>query len=82
MPFESDMISAMPMMPMLPAKAVSTVRVFFVIRLFSDRDKAVRKLIDVRLRFPSDLSVSVSSPDRGELSSMISPSLMRMIRPA
>ena len=47
MPFESDMISAMPMMPMLPAKAVRTVRVFLVSRLLVDRASAVRKLIEV-----------------------------------
>ena len=33
----------MPMMPMDPAKAVSTVRPILVRRLVSDRDRAVRK---------------------------------------
>ena len=47
MPLDSDMISAMPMMPMLPAKAVRMVRAFLVIRLLVDRARAVRKLMEV-----------------------------------
>ena len=35
MPFESESMSAMPIMPMLPAKAVSMVRPFFVLRLLN-----------------------------------------------
>ena len=54
------MISAMPIIPMLPANAVSTVRVFFVIRLFSERDSAVKKLMDVQRSFL--LAADVSSP--------------------
>ena len=38
----------MPMMPMDPAKEVMRVRPFFVIRLLKDKDRAVRKPIDVR----------------------------------
>ena len=38
----------MPMMPMDPAKEVMRVRPFFVIRLLADRDRAVRKPIEVR----------------------------------
>ena len=47
MPFDSDMISAMPMMPMLPAKAVSRVLAFFVIRLFMESARAVAEAADV-----------------------------------
>ena len=43
MPEERDRIRAMPMMPMDPAKAVSTVRPILVRRLVRDRDRAVRK---------------------------------------
>ena len=41
-----DRERAMPMMPMDPAKLVSRVRPFLVMRLFSDREKAVRKLME------------------------------------
>ena len=47
MPFESDMMSAMPMMPMLPAKAVRMVRAFLVIRLLVESASAVKKPIEV-----------------------------------
>ena len=47
------MMSAMPMMPMLPAKAVRSVLAFFVIRLLSERESAVIKLMEVRfIRLP------------------------------
>ena len=36
----------MPMMPMLPAKLVSSVRPFLVMRLLRDREKAVKKLME------------------------------------
>ena len=42
-PLDSAKISAMPMMPMEPAKAVISVRPRLVSRLFSERDKAVEK---------------------------------------
>ena len=73
------MISAMPMMPMLPAKAVSTVRVFFVIRLFNESASAVKKLMEVCFCFACG-SISSLSSAGGQLSAVISPSLMRMIR--
>ena len=38
----------MPMMPMDPAKEVMRVRPFLVIRLLADRDRAVRKPMEVR----------------------------------
>ena len=43
----------MPMMPMEPAKAVSSVRAFLVIRLFRLRERAVRKPMEVFLVFSS-----------------------------
>ena len=79
MPLLSDKISAMPMMPMLPAKAVKKVRPFFVIRLLSDSDSAVPKLIEVLLLLPAaGFSSTVSS--YGALSSTISPSFSRTMR--
>ena len=45
-PLESDMINAIPMIPMLPANAVRKVLAFLVIRLFRLRESAVRKDID------------------------------------
>ena len=46
-PLESDRISAIPMIPMLPAKDVRKVRPFLVIRLFFDRERAVRNDMEV-----------------------------------
>ena len=42
MPADRDRIRAMPMMPIDPAKAVSRVRPFLVIRLLRDRERAVK----------------------------------------
>ena len=78
MPFESDMMSAMPMMPMLPAKAVRMVRVFLVSRLFVERPSAVRKLIEVF--FPAGADGSHSTEEYGALSAVITPSLRRIVR--
>ena len=76
-PFDIDSISAMPIMPMLPAKAVSTVLPFFVIRLLSESDRLVKKPI---LALP-DLTLSRSSVsgEHGSESSVTSPSLSRTI---
>ena len=41
MPLDTAKISAMPMMPMEPAKEVSRVRLFLLIRFFSDSPKDV-----------------------------------------
>ena len=46
MPEDRARIRAMPMMPMDPAKLVSRVRPFLVMRLFRDREKAVGKLME------------------------------------
>ena len=68
MPVWSDSISAMPIMPMLPANEVSSVRAFLVIRLFSESDSAVRKDIDVfplwRALFFASLPARFSSERR------------------
>ena len=49
-PFETESIRAIPIMPMLPANAVSRVRAFLVIRLLSDRWRAVPSDIDLLRR--------------------------------
>ena len=50
-PVESASISAIPMIPILPAKDVSNVLVFFVIRLLSESESAVKKDIEGFLFF-------------------------------
>ena len=72
------MMSAMPMMPMLPAKAVSKVRAFFVMRLFVESASAVKKLIEVFLSRAVEFMSSGAS--KGSLSPTIRPSFRRMIR--
>ena len=47
-PLASDKMAAMPMMPMLPAKAVISVRPFFVSRFLNDSDRAVKNDMLVR----------------------------------
>ena len=42
-------MAAMPMMPMEPAKAVSAVRPFLVMRLLNESESAVRNPIEARL---------------------------------
>ena len=46
-------------MPMEPAKAVRMVRPFLVIRLFRDRDRAVRK--DMEVFFPARAAFPVTA---------------------
>ena len=77
MPLLSDRMSAMPIIPMLPAKAVKNVRPFFVIRLLSD--SAVPKLIEVFLLLPA-AGFSSTASSYGALSSTISPSFKRTMR--
>ena len=76
-PLESDKIKAMPMMPIEPAKATSTVLVFFVQRLLKLNASAVRKLIDALPRFLwiGTNASAFSSGLKGSLSSVILPSL-------
>ena len=81
MPLDSERISAMPMMPMLPAKAVRKVRHFLVMRLFIESPSAVGKRIEGF--FPMARSVrSSSAAVKGSESETISPSRMRTMRVA
>ena len=76
-PFESDKISAMPMMPIEPAKATRIVLVFLVQRLLKLNASAVRKLIDALPRFlwtGANASDFISGSN-GSLSAVILPSL-------
>ena len=41
-PFASDKMAAMPIMPMLPAKAVMSVRPFFVSKFLNESESAVK----------------------------------------
>ena len=69
----------MPMMPMLPAKAVRNVLPFFVIRLLRERESAVAKRIEVFLLLPVR-GCSAPFSSYGALSSTISPSFKRTMR--
>ena len=51
-PFETESMRAIPIMPMLPANAVSSVRAFLVIRLLRERCSAVASDMDL-LRRPA-----------------------------
>ena len=88
-PFESERISAIPMIPMLPAKDVSIVLAFLVRRLLKDRETAVGKDIFFFLAFLSFAFTSATavsgaltaySPSNGSVSSMTLPSLSFTIR--
>ena len=50
-PWDREMISAMPMMPMDPAKAVSRVRAFLVRRLWKLRASEVQSDMEARPMF-------------------------------
>jgi hypothetical protein len=58
-PVETERIRAIPIIPMLPAKEVKKVRPFFVIRLFKERRRAVKK--DMDLFFFTGLGTTSSS---------------------
>ena len=80
-PLDSAMMSAMPMMPMDPAKEVRMVLALFVPRLLSDRDRAVSG--DMRVFFiftPLSSLPPALSGSNGSLSPVIMPSLRVMIR--
>ena len=64
----------MPMMPMLPAKAVIKVRPFLVIRLLNDSASAVKNDIEVCRTLPSSTRSSASG-SKGLVSSITWPSL-------
>ena len=80
-PLESDRISAMPIMPMLPASATIKVRPFLVIRLFRDRCSAVPKCMEVAPVRAGGCAIS-SCPSKGMVSSVTRPSSKRMVRVA
>ena len=70
----------MPIMPMLPAKAVRMVRAFLVMRLLSERDNAVRKLIEGRFLSVSAALTGTLPGSKGSVSPFISPSSRRTMR--
>ena len=72
-------MSAMPMMPMEPAKAMRIVRAFFVIRLCRLSDSAVRNDMDV-LPVRAGREACGSSAVQGCVSSTTLPSSRRMMR--
>ena len=59
-PFERDRIRAIPMMPMEPAKAVRSVRIFLVRKLLKESPNAVRKDIEERPIFLCSAIISCS----------------------
>ncbi len=79
-PLDSDMISPMPMMPMLPANAVKNVLPFFVIKLLSESDKAVQNDIEGFLSASLPASSKFSFSSTGFESLTICPSLSSTIR--
>ena len=75
------MMRAMPMMPMLPAKAVSRVRAFLVRRLLKLRASEVSHDMDERPMFLWMGGASfVSSGSKGRVSSVMAPSRRRTMR--
>ncbi|WP_218958842.1 hypothetical protein [Eggerthella guodeyinii] len=81
MPVDSDRMSAMPMMPIAPANAVSSVRPFLVTRLFSDRPSAVPNPSLVRRGF-AGFPARDETMAGGFVSETTRPSLSRMMRDA
>jgi len=79
---------AIPIIPMLPAKEVSAVLPFFVIKFLRDSPKEVLRDMEGFLTFfsrsvltlSSSCSFFISSSERGAESSVISPSSMRTMR--
>ena len=74
-------MAAMPMMPMDPAKEVMRVRPFFVIRLLKDRDRAVRKPMEVRRAGLASRRSSVAGT-KGSESATMEPSASSTMRVA
>ena len=70
----------MPMMPMLPAKAVRMVRAFLVMRLLSERESAVKKLMEGRFLPVSSAFTGTVSGSKGSVSPLTSPSSRRTMR--
>ena len=82
-PLESDMMSAMPMMPMDPASATRMVRAFFVHRLLNESASAVPNDMEALPMFlwTAGLSPDVSGSN-GSVSSSMMPSFKRTMRVA
>ena len=59
-PFDNDKIKAIPIIPILEAKAVNKVLPFLVLMLLKDSFKAVLKFIAVFLIFKIEVSFSFS----------------------
>ena len=75
-----DKISAIPMMPMDPAKDVRMVLAFFVLRLLKLRDREVKKDMEAFPMFRcSGFFSPASSTKNGSVSAWILPSRRRTI---
>ncbi len=72
----------MPMMPMDPAKAVMSVRPFFVMRLLNDSASAVSGPIEVRRTFLVDSRISSAVGSKGSVSDRMTPSARLTMRVA
>ena len=76
----------MPIMPMLPANEIISVRAFFVKRLFVESESAVSADIEVFLYLPFELFFFFAAVSSGRealygfVSSTISPSRRRTVR--
>ena len=82
-PVESDRISAMPIMPIEPANAVSSVRAFFVRRFWKERTSAVpNDMEEWRLHRFCAGSSRFSGGVKGSESARITPSDKRTMRVA
>ena len=82
-PVDKDRISAMPMMPMLPAKEVSSVRAFLVRRFWKLSARAVANdMLDRRAQRRSTGSSCASGGVNGSESARMTPSLKRTMRVA
>ena len=82
-PVESERMSAMPMMPMEPAKAVSRVRAFLLRRFWKLSESAVsRDIEECRAHFLCSGSFSPGGGVKGFVSERITPSLSRTMRVA
>ena len=82
-PFESDMISAIPIMPIEPANAVSVVLAFFVSRLLKLSESDVRNDIEALPMFLWTGALSLSSSGSyGCVSPVIFPSRRNTVRVA
>ena len=76
-------MAAMPMMPMLPANAVMSVRPFFVSRFLNDRESAVRNDMLVRRAcLAARRGLFSAAGSKGRVSSRMTPSARVTMRVA